>query len=68
MRKMRGMWKDKIFWGTAGVALLLYAYGIFLEPSPLALVIGSVFWAVAFLYLLWASFRKKVRKILGSAG
>jgi len=68
MGTMRGIWNDKVFWGISGIALLLYTYGIFVKPSTLALVIGSVFWAAAFLYLLWGSFRKKIRKIIGSAG
>ena len=62
------VWKDKLFWATAGIALALYAYGILVEPSTLALVVGSVFWAAAFLYLLWGSFRKKVQKIFWGAG
>ncbi|NJE41693.1 hypothetical protein [Thermococcus sp. GR6] len=57
------VWRDKVFWGLAGMALIAYLYGLLVDFD--AMIIGHVLWILAFVYLLvssiekWAKYRKE---------
>ncbi|ACJ16567.1 hypothetical protein TON_1079 [Thermococcus onnurineus NA1] len=50
------VWRDKVFWGLAGMALIAYLYGLLVDFD--AMIIGHVLWILAFVYLLVSSIEK----------
>ena len=56
------VWKDKVFWSLAVGGLVAYLF-VFLV-GPKALVVGSVLWILALVYLAASSIEKwaKCRK------
>lgn len=54
---MPGIWKDKVFWILATGGLVAYLLGIFANTE--AFLIGDVLWVLAFVYLLFHTFKKR---------
>ncbi|GAB6101467.1 hypothetical protein JCM16138_06900 [Thermococcus atlanticus] len=52
-----GIWKDKVFWILATGGLVAYLLGIFAGTE--ALLLGDVLWVLAFVYLLFHTFKKR---------
>jgi len=52
-----GIWKDKLFWILATGGLAAYLLGIFAGTE--AFLIGGFLWVLAFVYLLFHTFKKR---------